>query len=152
MLRAAAVFTSDEVLGLGLLRGALKVFPGVVHFSGYEMEPGSAGCGGDDCGGGASPPLLPSPSPLSPVPFLSTRPLAVVEMPTAPPPDATDPVALVLPSRPTTKTRPFHQYSVSKHFFGYESWRTCTHAMYQTNPTQTHWHDRLTLVPIPEKK
>jgi len=46
---------------------------------------------------------------------------------------------------------PFHEYPVSKHFFGYESWRTCTHAFYQTIPTQTHWHDRLTLVPIPEK-
>jgi len=79
---------------LGLLRGELKDFPGVVHFSVDEMEPGSAGCGGDGCGGGAYPPLLPSPSPLSPLPFLSTRPLAVVVMPTAAPPDATDPAAL----------------------------------------------------------
>jgi len=104
VLRAASVSTSDEVLGLGLLRGAFKHFPGVVHFSGDEMEPGSAGRGGDGCGGGADPPLLPSPSPFSPLPFLSTRPLAVVVMPTAPPRDATDPAALVRPSRPTTKT------------------------------------------------
>jgi len=48
--------------------------------------------------------------------------------------------------------RRFHEYPVSKHFFGYESGRTCTHAIYQINPTQTLWHDRLTLVPIPEKK
>jgi len=47
--------------------------------------------------------------------------------------------------------RPCHEYPVSKHIFGYEPWRTCTHAIYRTNPTQTHWHDRLTLVPIPKK-
>ena len=104
VLRAAAVFTSEEVLGLGLLRSALKDFPGVVHISGDEMEPGSAGCGGDGCSGGAYPPLLPSPIPLSPLPFLSARPVVVVVMPTAAFPDATDPAALIRPSRPTTKT------------------------------------------------
>ena len=105
VLRAAAVLTSDEVLGLGLLRGALKDFPGIVHISGDEMEPGCAGCGGDGCGGGACPPLLRSSGPLSPLPVLSARPLAVVVMPMAAPPDATDPAALVRPARPTTKTK-----------------------------------------------
>ena len=105
VLRAAAVFTSDEVLGLGLLRSALNDFPGVLHFSGDEMEPGSAGCGGDGCGGEAYPPLFPSPIPLSPLPFLSARPLAVVVMPMAALPDATDPAALVRPSQPTTMTK-----------------------------------------------
>jgi len=31
--------------------------------------------------------------------------------------------------------RPFHEYPVSKHFFGCESGRTRTHAVYQINPT-----------------
>ena len=57
-----------------------------------------------------------------------------------------------LPRNGRVVTRPFHEYSVSKHVFGYESWHTCTEAIYQTIPTQTHWHDRLTLVPILEKK
>jgi len=54
--------------------------------------------------------------------------------------------------RGTDAIKPFHEYPVTKHFFGCESGRTRTHAIYQINPTQTHWHDRLTLVPIPEKR
>jgi len=50
------------------------------------------------------------------------------------------------------RIRPFDEYPVRKHLFGCESGRTRTHAIYQMNPTQTHWHDRLTLIPIPEKK
>jgi len=56
------------------------------------------------------------------------------------------------PSEERVPARPFHEYLVSKQFFVYESWRTCTHAINQTIQTQTHWHDRLTLVPIPENK
>ena len=102
-LSAAAVPTSDEVLDIGLLQGALKDLPDVVHRGDAEVEPCSAGRGG--VAAGRNPRSYRPVAPFSPLFVLSSRPLAVIVMPTAAPFEAADPAALVRPELPTTKKK-----------------------------------------------
>ena len=102
-LRDAVVTTSDKVLYLGLLRGALKDLPGVLHRAEDDVGPCGAGRGG--LAAGHIPPSHRPLAPFSPLFVLSARPLAVVVMPAVAPPEAADLAALVRPERPTTKTK-----------------------------------------------
>jgi len=94
-LRAAAVTTSDEVPEMGLLRGALNDWHGVLHRAEDEVGPCGAGCGG--MAEGHTAPSYRHLAPFSPLFVLSAWPLAVVVMRTVAPPEAADPAALVRP-------------------------------------------------------
>jgi len=102
-LRAAAVTTSDEVLDLGLLRGAMKDLPGVLHRADDQVRPCRAGWGG--MAAGRTPPFYRPLAPFSAFFVLSAWPLAVAVMPMVAFPEAADPTALIRLLRPTTKAK-----------------------------------------------
>ena len=105
LLRAAALSTSDEVIASGMLRDALKDWSGVCTVQATRWSLAVPAAAATASAAGRTPPCFCPLAPWSPLLFLSARPVAAVVMPRAPLPDATDPVALVRSSRPTTETK-----------------------------------------------
>jgi len=105
LLRAAALSTSEEVISSGILRGALNDWSEVCTVQATRWSLAVPAAAATASAAGRTLPCFCPLAPSSPFAVLSARPLAAVVMPTAPPADATDPVALVRSSRPTTKSK-----------------------------------------------